>query len=91
LLNGGADNDTFIFRQGFGNDRITGFDANPSAGQDLIDLSDFGITAADFADRVEITDVGADTLVTIDGDADQTILLAGIGNSSRITVADFLL
>jgi len=91
FLNGGADNDTFVFKPDFGNDRITGFDANPSGGQDRIDLIDFGITAADFADRVEITDVGADTLVTIDGDANQTIRLAGIGNSSKITVDDFLL
>jgi len=91
FLKGGADNDTFVFKPDFGNDRITGFDANPSGGQDWIDLSDFGITAADFADRVEITDVGADTLVTIDGDANQTIRLAGIGNSSKITVDDFLL
>jgi Ca2+-binding RTX toxin-like protein len=91
LLKGGEGDDTFVFKPDFGNDRITGFDANPSGGQDSIDLSGFGITAADFADRVEITDVGADTLVTIDGDANQTIRLAGIGNSSKITVDDFLI
>ena len=67
----------------------TDFDANPSGGQDLIELSDFGITAANFADRVEITDVGADTLVTIDGDPNQSILLSGIDNALTITVDDF--
>jgi len=86
---GGGGEDTFVFKPGFGNDRITGFDANPSGGQDLIELFGFGITAADFAARVAIADVGANTLVTIDGAADQTILLAGIGNASTITVDDF--
>ena len=62
VLNGGAGNDTmdggngndvFIFAAGFGNDRILGFDANPSGGQDLLDISAFGITSgANFAARV---------------------------------------
>lgn len=71
------------------NDRIAGFDANPSGGQDLIELSGFGITAADFLSHVTIADVGADTLVTIDGNVDQTIRLVGIGNASTVTVDDF--
>jgi hypothetical protein len=35
--------------------------------------------------------VGADTLVTIDGNAAQTIQLAGIGNATTGTQADFVL
>jgi Ca2+-binding RTX toxin-like protein len=88
-LDGGANLDTFVFKPGFGNDRISGFDANPSGGQDLIELSGFGITAANFADHVDIADVGADTLVTIGDDASQTIRLAGIGNAGTVTVDDF--
>lgn len=90
-MNGGPGNDTFIFVPGFGNDRILGFDANPSGGQDLLDISAFGITNGNFATRVTIADVGADTLITIDGDAAQTIRLVGIGNAGTVTQADFLL
>ncbi len=72
-MNGDAGNDVFIFAAGFGNDRINGFDANPTGGQDLLDISAFGVTSANFAARVTIADVGANTLVTIDGAADQTI------------------
>ncbi len=90
-LDGGTGNDTFVFKAGFGRDRIIGFDANPAGGQDLIDLSDFGFTAGTFALHVAIADVGADTLVTIDNNANQTIRLAGIGNANTITVDDFRL
>ena len=101
VLNGGAGNDTmdggngndvFIFAAGFGNDRILGFDANPSGGQDFLDISAFGITSgANFAARVAITDEGADTLVTIDNDAGQTIRLVGINDATTVTQADFIL
>ena len=45
----------------------------------------------DFDNRVDIADVGADTLVTIDGDPGQTIRLVGIGKATTVTEADFLL
>jgi Ca2+-binding RTX toxin-like protein len=89
-MTGGAGNDTFSFATGFGNDRIMDFDGNPSGGQDIIDISQLGITDASFAAHVIITDIGADTLVTIDN-ASQTIRLVGIGDASTITKADFLL
>jgi hypothetical protein len=38
-----------------------------------------------------IVDVGADTLITIDADPQQTIRLAGVGNATTVTEADFLL
>jgi hypothetical protein len=44
-----------------------------------------------FAARVTIADVGADTLVTIDDNAAQTIRLVGIGNTATVTQADFVL
>ncbi len=90
-MNGGAGSDVFIFVPGFGNDRILQFDANPTGGQDLLDISAFGIKSADFAARVTIADVGADTLVTIDGNAAGTIRLVGIGSTSAVTQADFVL
>ena len=90
-MTGGAGTDTFMFAPGFGDDRIDDFDANPAGGQDFIDISAFGITGANFAARVKIFDIGADTLVVIDGDFNQTIRLVGIGNAGTVTQADFLL
>jgi hypothetical protein len=91
IMEGRGGADTFVFKLDFGNDRITGFDADPAGGQDHLDISAFGIDSASFAARVTITDVGADTLVTIDGQANQTIRLVGMGNATTITAADFLL
>jgi Ca2+-binding RTX toxin-like protein len=54
IMNGDTGNDTFVFAPSFGNDRINGFDANPGGGQDLLDIGAFGITAANFATRVDI-------------------------------------
>lgn len=54
-MTGGAGNDTFVFSAGFGRDRITsGFDSNPSGGQDYLDVSLFGIGVANFASSVKI-------------------------------------
>jgi len=90
-MRGGTGTDTFIFGPGFGNDRILDFDANPKGGQDFLDISGFGITAATFATRVTIADVGADTLVTIDGNGAATIDLVGVANVTTVTQADFQL
>jgi Ca2+-binding RTX toxin-like protein len=60
-MDGGNGNDVFIFAALFGNDRILGFDANPSGGgQDF--PRHFGVrnNQRDLAARVAITDVGAD-------------------------------
>jgi Ca2+-binding RTX toxin-like protein len=93
-LDGGLGNDTFVFEPDFDKETIIGFDANPAGGQDFLDVHAFGPTGADFgvvpgATRVVISDVGADTLVTIDGS--ETIRLVGIGNAATVTQADFLL
>ena len=90
-MNGEGGNDIFVFAAGFGNDKILQFDANPVGGQDHLDLTAFGITAANFAARVTITGVGADTLITIDGNAAQTIRLVGIEDPRSVTAEDFLL
>ena len=91
-MNGGAGNDVFEFASGFGNDVINGFDADPAGGgQDLLDVRSLGITAANFASRVAIADLGADMRVTIDGI--NTITLIGVNGSgaNTITQSDFLL
>lgn len=83
-------NDIFMFSAGFGADQIIGFDANAVGGQDLLDISAFGVTAATFAGNVIITDVGADTLISSAGIAD-SIRLVGVADATTITAADFIL
>ena len=39
----------------------------------------------------QASDVGAGTLIVIDGDVEQTIRLLGIGNANTVTQDDFLL
>ena len=76
---------------GFGNDTITGFDANPTGGQDLLDLTDLGNNNENFASRVAIQDLGADMRVIIDGLDSITLTgVSGIG-ANAITQSDFLL
>jgi len=90
-MDGDSGNDTFVFELGFGDDRIkSGFDANANGGQDLLDISDLGITSANFAASVSINDLGRDTLVVI---GDNSILLEGVNGSgsNTITQSDFLL
>ena len=48
----------------FGNDTLSGFDANPTGGQDKIDLTYLGITSATFGARVAISG-GANAVVTV--------------------------
>jgi len=99
VLTGGAGNDTFVFGSGFGNDFIQDFDANPVGGQDLIDLTAFGIAADQFANRVTIQGFGTTiTQVTVADGVDAggnavaggQITLVGI-RSTTVTAEDFLL
>jgi Ca2+-binding RTX toxin-like protein len=86
-LDGGSGNDFFVFLANFGNDRITGFDADAAGGQDLLNVKALGITATSFASAVSITAQGADTLVQIGGDS---IVLLGVDHTA-IDASDFLL
>jgi Ca2+-binding RTX toxin-like protein len=91
---GGGFNTIVYNAPAFGNDTVASFDADAGGGgQDRIDVSGLGITAANFAARVGIVDLGNDTQVTIDGNTATTIRLNGVnGNGNNvITVADFLL
>jgi Ca2+-binding RTX toxin-like protein len=91
ILIGGPGADAFVFVPEFGIDTITRFDADPGGGQDLLGISAFRMSADEFAERVEIADIGAHTLVTIDGETGQTILLERISNAATVTRADFVL
>ena len=97
-MNGGAGNDTFVFAPGFGSDVIAGLRRQSGGGgQDLLDLSALGITAANFAASVVITDLGANTLVEIDvdglGTVTGSIMLQGVNGvgANIITQQDFIL
>ena len=91
-LTGGKGDDNFVFAPGFGRDTISDFDFNPAGGgQDLLDISAFGITSATFGSRVGLTDLGTDIQVTIDGDANQAITLVNAQLVSNITQTDFIL
>lgn len=88
IMDGGGGNDVFVFTTAFGNDRITGFDENPTGGQDLLDISALGITAANFASQVTIANsAGGNVTITIGG---QSIVLVG-ETAANITSADFIL
>jgi Ca2+-binding RTX toxin-like protein len=87
---GGGNNDVFVFNAGFGADTINGFDSNPLNGQDLLDISGLGISAATFGAEVNITGVvGTGTVVSFTGSAD-TITLIGV-NAANVTQQDFIL
>ena len=86
----------------FGNDTVTSFDSigDTAATQDKIDLSALGVTAANFATRVNIADVedGAvdDTLITVVDGASTvigTIRLEELEATgvNGVTIADFTL
>ena len=90
-LNGGTGNDFFIFGSGTNIDTIQDFDANPGGGQDLIDVSARGITAANFAAQVSLSSevVGGilGTLITMGTDQ---IHLTGV-TLPNVSQADFIL
>ncbi len=86
-MSGGDGNDRFTLAPGLGNDRINGFDAEPTGGQDLLDISAFGVTAANFTSQVAITQQAAGTLVSA---GSGSVLLAGV-NAASISVSDFVL
>ena len=86
LLNGGSGNDVFVFGAGFGADTITGFDADPAGGQDLLDFRSVGITTGTFG-SVGIAAVAGGTLLTVGGG---TVLLSGVA-AATIDASDFIL
>ena len=96
LLGGGLGTDMFLFHASFGHDRISDFDAGAVGGQDRMDISALGVTAAGFAAAVSVTVTdldGAgdlDTLVTVGADSIALLGVTGVGDNA-ITQADFIL
>jgi hypothetical protein len=84
LMDGGTGNDTFIFRENFGRDTIRNFDANPTGGQDKLDIS--ALVAQSLA-GVTIAGSGDDTVITI---GNSVIVLEDV-SFQTISQADFLL
>ncbi|OSZ68135.1 hypothetical protein CAP38_04595 [Hydrogenophaga sp. IBVHS2] len=98
-LTGAAGNDVFVFGNNFGSDVVQGFDAIATDGQDLIDLTAFGIAADQFSNRVTIQAIGTSvTQVTVSDGVDASgnamvggqIMLIG-ARSTNVTAEDFLL
>ena len=70
---------------------IEDFDAQPANGQDRIDLRHLGISAANFEERVTITDLGGATLVAVE-DAGAILCRRVTGeDANTIDLQDFLL
>ncbi len=89
-LNGNAGLNQFRYFAGFGADVIAGFDANPTGGQDLVDLRGLGITAGTFAANVTVAagPLAGSSLVTVTGQG--TIQLNGVVPGA-VSQTDFLL
>ena len=82
---GGQGNDTFFMLPQFGNDVVGDF----QDGQDKINLSRLGITAANFDQYVHLHGYGNDTQVDL-GSHHGTVYLVGV-NVSQVSAADFAL
>ncbi|MEQ1492915.1 MAG: hypothetical protein ABL932_20420, partial [Terricaulis sp.] len=87
-LNGNGGQNTFVFSGTWGRDTITGFDSNPAGGgQDRLDISATGITAATFASQVSMVNQGGNVIITIGGQ--QIVLLNE--TTANINQTDFIL
>ena len=74
-LTGGQDDDTFIFEDAFGDDILLDFDEG-----DLIDVS--GLVGVSSINDLEFTQDGNNTIITVNGDADNSILLVSVDAAS---------
>jgi Ca2+-binding RTX toxin-like protein len=89
ILVGGSESDTFIFTQGMGNDTIRDFGvfraSKIESERDRIDLSDFDTRYR----ALSFTASGNDTIVTINGNQQDSITLANV-NPSQLSRQDFI-
>ena len=81
----GTGNDRLRYAAGFGQDTVTGFDSNPTGGQDKLDIQALGITAATFNASVVITNVGGNTRIQIGANR---ITLNGVA-AATVDATDF--
>ncbi|GHE20300.1 peroxidase family protein [Halomonas urumqiensis] len=85
LLVGQTGNDTFAFTQAnFGQDTIQDF----NNGQNLIDVSALGVTAANFGTVVNEQQDGSNLVLSFNGNLNHTITLVGVTN---VDESDFVL
>jgi len=85
-MTGGLGSDVFIFEPGSGHDTITDF----TIGQDLLDVSELGVTLADFSSQVKITQVGSTTELQIGTFAGNSIIdLQNVNVASISSTTDF--
>jgi Ca2+-binding RTX toxin-like protein len=92
-LTGGGGNDVFVFSANSGADTVTDFDWNPARGQDRLDISALGVTAANFAAMVNFTALPQNgtriTFNNVDPDGLSITLLNT--NPGNLDASDFLL
>lgn len=87
LMYAGTGAITFGFESaGFGQDRIFNFDVNAAAG-DRLDVSDLGLTAADWGTAIQLQTIGSGVLVSIGADS---ITLVGVANSAMVSTDSFI-
>lgn len=82
-MTGGNGNDDFIFNSGFGHDTITDFNAS---GNDRLVFSDMGSGFS--IDDLTFVNVGSDTMIKLNGNITDSILLEGFAGGQQ---ADYLI
>ena len=93
-LTADGDADFFLYTaNNFGTDTITDFDSNAAGGQDLIDLSGLGITAANLAARVTEAQNGTTLQLTVLDGGGNTSGIINLSNVDigNIDVSDYVL
>ena len=86
-LYGDAGNDTFIMADGYGYDRIFGFQAGAGS-EDVVDVTAFGFT--DFAQLMTGASVSGDYLI-VQLDADDSVGFYGLNNVNQLHQDDFMI
>lgn len=86
-LTGGGGNDTYVFTPGGGHDTVHGFASHTYSGseRDHFDVSALGITKAQFATAVHITDSSAGAVISA---GDMSMTVAGM-HASSFNASDF--
>ena len=90
-MNGGTGNDSFVFAAGLRQRHHQSVRRQSGRRTGSLDLTAFGITAANFAASVTIADLGADMQITVAGGG--VITLTGVTGTgvNTVTQQDFIL
>lgn len=81
ILSGGAGIDTFVFRRGYGQDKVLDF--QPGKSGDVLDLANTGITSGD---GLAARQVGGDTVLSIGGGDSLTLKGIDKGEYAAMTI-----